>query len=57
MTQGNLTGRIIEKGVGKYGRWVYAKFAAENNTVIIALTAYHPCKVTKKQGITTYHHK
>eukprot|EP00957_Ditylum_brightwellii_P112187 8553482-Ditylum_brightwellii.AAC.1 len=35
MTQGILTGCIIEKGADTYERW--------------------PCKVTKKQGITTYH--
>eukprot|EP00957_Ditylum_brightwellii_P175087 13330913-Ditylum_brightwellii.AAC.1 len=55
MTQGNLTGRIIEKGADTYGRWVYTKLAAKNNTVITVITAYQPCKVTKKQGITTYH--
>eukprot|EP00957_Ditylum_brightwellii_P181641 13836686-Ditylum_brightwellii.AAC.1 len=55
MTQGNLVGQIIEKGVDKYGHWVYTKFATKNNTVITSITAYQPCKVTKKQGITTYH--
>eukprot|EP00957_Ditylum_brightwellii_P172678 13145105-Ditylum_brightwellii.AAC.1 len=35
MTQGNLTGRIIEKGA--------------------VITAYQPCKVSKKQGIMTHH--
>ena len=55
MTQGNLTGRIIAKGADKHGCWVYTKFAAKNNTVITVITAYQPCKVSKKQGITTYH--
>ena len=55
MTQGNLTGYIVAKGADKYGRWVYTKFAAKNNTVITVITAYQPCKVSKKQGITTYH--
>jgi hypothetical protein len=55
MTQGDLTGRIVAKGADKYGRWVYTKFAAKNNTVITVLTAYQPCKILKKQGITTYH--
>eukprot|EP00957_Ditylum_brightwellii_P203757 15336077-Ditylum_brightwellii.AAC.1 len=31
------------------------KFVAKNNTVITVITAYQPCKVIKKQGITTYH--
>eukprot|EP00957_Ditylum_brightwellii_P132058 10068685-Ditylum_brightwellii.AAC.1 len=35
MTQGNLTGQIIEKGADKYGHWVYTKFASKNNTVIM----------------------
>eukprot|EP00957_Ditylum_brightwellii_P016502 1240161-Ditylum_brightwellii.AAC.1 len=55
MTQGSLTGQIIEKGTDKYGCWVYTKFAAKNNTVITVIAAYQLCKVTKKQGITTYH--
>ena len=55
MTQGNLTGQIIAKGADKYRCWVYTKFAAKNNTVIIAITAYQPCKVSKKQGIMTYY--
>ena len=55
MTQGNLTGCILAKGANKYGRWVYTKLAAKNNTVITIITAYQPCKVSKKQGITTYH--
>eukprot|EP00957_Ditylum_brightwellii_P037849 2862684-Ditylum_brightwellii.AAC.1 len=47
--------QIIEKEVDNYGCWVYRKFAARNNTAITVITAYKPCKVTKKQGITTYH--
>eukprot|EP00957_Ditylum_brightwellii_P083662 6359457-Ditylum_brightwellii.AAC.1 len=55
MTQGDLTGQIIAKGADEYGLFVYTKFATKNNTVITVITAYQSCKVSKKQGIMTYH--
>eukprot|EP00957_Ditylum_brightwellii_P170366 12967470-Ditylum_brightwellii.AAC.1 len=53
--QGNLTARVAKQESDWYGRWVLTKFAARNGKLITVITAYQPCKVTKKQGVTTYH--
>eukprot|EP00957_Ditylum_brightwellii_P012946 978057-Ditylum_brightwellii.AAC.1 len=53
--QGNfLTGKIT-KGKDHMECWVYSKFAASDNGVITAVTAYQPCKPSKMTGTTTYH--
>eukprot|EP00957_Ditylum_brightwellii_P068430 5195688-Ditylum_brightwellii.AAC.1 len=51
IVQGDIVGQIIESGQDKIGRWVYTKLAAKNTNI----TAYPPCKVSKKNGIMTYH--
>eukprot|EP00957_Ditylum_brightwellii_P019210 1448158-Ditylum_brightwellii.AAC.1 len=53
--QGNLTARVVEQESDRYGRCVLTKFAARNGKFITVITAYQPCKVTKKQGVTTHH--
>eukprot|EP00957_Ditylum_brightwellii_P193549 14738877-Ditylum_brightwellii.AAC.1 len=53
--QGSLTVRVVKQETDQYSRWVLTKFAARNGTFITVITAYQPCKVTKKQGVTTFH--
>eukprot|EP00957_Ditylum_brightwellii_P192739 14675794-Ditylum_brightwellii.AAC.1 len=53
--QGNLTARVVEQESDRYGRCVLTKFATRNGKFITVIIAYQPCKVTQKQGVTTYH--
>eukprot|EP00957_Ditylum_brightwellii_P038158 2885071-Ditylum_brightwellii.AAC.1 len=53
--QGKLTARVVKQESDQYIRWILTKFAARNGKFITVITAYQPCKVTKKQGVTTYH--
>eukprot|EP00957_Ditylum_brightwellii_P073261 5568782-Ditylum_brightwellii.AAC.1 len=55
LMQGNMVGCTIECGSDEYGRWVYSKLATKDERVITVITAYQPCKVSKKHGNTTYH--
>eukprot|EP00957_Ditylum_brightwellii_P151264 11518328-Ditylum_brightwellii.AAC.1 len=48
-------GWIIESGQDDMGWWVYVKFAARNNVIVTIITAYQPCKVSKKNGTMAYH--
>eukprot|EP00957_Ditylum_brightwellii_P082134 6245795-Ditylum_brightwellii.AAC.1 len=53
--KGNITVLVVEQESDCYDQWVLTKFAARNGKFITVITAYKPCKVTKKQGVTTYH--
>eukprot|EP00957_Ditylum_brightwellii_P199702 15223570-Ditylum_brightwellii.AAC.1 len=53
--QGDVVGQIIESGQDEMGQWVYNKLAAKNYKIITIMNAYQPCKVSKKNGIMTYH--
>eukprot|EP00957_Ditylum_brightwellii_P083730 6363987-Ditylum_brightwellii.AAC.1 len=53
--QGDMVGGVIKSGSDEYGRWVYSKLAAKDKRVILVITAYQPCKASKKHGNTTYH--
>eukprot|EP00957_Ditylum_brightwellii_P026262 1986676-Ditylum_brightwellii.AAC.1 len=50
LIQGNLVGCVIESGSNEYVRWVYSKLAAKDERVIMAITAYQPCKVSKNMA-------
>eukprot|EP00957_Ditylum_brightwellii_P114221 8708201-Ditylum_brightwellii.AAC.1 len=50
-----MVGCVIKSGSDEYGRWVYSKLVAKDEGVITVITAYQPCKVSKKHGNTTYH--
>eukprot|EP00957_Ditylum_brightwellii_P182606 13909439-Ditylum_brightwellii.AAC.1 len=52
ITQDNLTAKVVEQ---ESDSWVLTKFAARNSKFITIINAYQPCKVIKKQGVTTYH--
>eukprot|EP00957_Ditylum_brightwellii_P151673 11550577-Ditylum_brightwellii.AAC.1 len=55
ITQGDIVGRIIESSSDEYGQWVYTKFTTSDECVVTVITAYQPCKVSKKHSMTTYH--
>eukprot|EP00957_Ditylum_brightwellii_P128852 9829427-Ditylum_brightwellii.AAC.1 len=53
ITQGDIVSMIIESGSDEHGRLVYTKFASSDEYVVMVITAYQPCKVSKKRGMTT----
>eukprot|EP00957_Ditylum_brightwellii_P143991 10971777-Ditylum_brightwellii.AAC.1 len=50
ITQGDINSQKVDQGAGKYSRWSYVKFAAQNAIVTTVITAYKPCVVTKQQA-------
>eukprot|EP00957_Ditylum_brightwellii_P184195 14029905-Ditylum_brightwellii.AAC.1 len=55
LIQRDMVGCIIDTGDDDYGQWVYSKLAAKNKQVITVVMAYQLCKISKKNGNTTYH--
>eukprot|EP00957_Ditylum_brightwellii_P026793 2026528-Ditylum_brightwellii.AAC.2 len=53
--QGDVVGWIVESGQDEMGQWVYIKLATKNDKIVTIITVYQPCKVSKRNGITSYH--
>eukprot|EP00957_Ditylum_brightwellii_P042816 3241438-Ditylum_brightwellii.AAC.1 len=50
LIQDNMVGHVIKSGSNEYGRWVYIKLAAKDKRVIMVITVYQPCKVSKNMA-------
>lgn len=56
MAQGNLVGRIKERGSDSLGRWTWMKLIGKNKKLITIISAYQVCmRPTNITGTTAYH--
>ena len=55
MAQGDITGRIKEKGSDHMGRWSWIKFIGRNKRIITVISAYQVCvRPTHATGTTAF---
>jgi hypothetical protein len=56
LAQGNVVGRVKEKGSDQLGRWSWIKLLGRNKRLITLISAYQVCACpTNKTGTTAYH--
>jgi hypothetical protein len=56
MTQGDLVGRIKDRGSDQMGRWTWIKLVGKNQRLVTVISAYQVCtRPTNKTGTTAYH--
>jgi hypothetical protein len=56
MAQGDLVGRITERGSDSMGRWSWIKLVGKNQRLVTLISAYQVCaRPTNRTGITAYH--
>jgi hypothetical protein len=56
LAQGNVVGRIKERGSDPLGRWSWIKLIGRNKQLITVISAYHVCvQPTHTTGTTAYH--
>ncbi len=56
MAQGDITGRIKEKGSDHMGRWSWIKFIGRNSRIITVISAYQVCvRPIHATGTTAFH--
>jgi hypothetical protein len=56
MAQGDIVGRIKERGSDPLGRWTWIKLVGKDQKLITLISAYQVCaKPTNRSGTTAYH--
>jgi hypothetical protein len=56
MAQGDLVGRVKDRGSSLLGRWTWMKLVGCNNRIITLISAYQVCICpTNQTGMTVYH--
>lgn len=56
MAQGDVVGRIKDRGSDPLGRWSWIKMVGKNHRIVTLISAYQVCaKPTNRTGTTAYH--
>jgi hypothetical protein len=56
LAQGDMVGRIKDRGSDSLGRWTWMKLVGRNNKIITIISAYQVCvRPTNRTGTTAYH--